>query len=97
MDGRMDNSLGAWRQWLGQWLPWQQNTTSAPQREGMPLTSPPSSISTLTGDPAAVRGLTLNSSAPFFGPQMVTRPGSNIMNEEEMLEAMRQHLRAYQG
>jgi len=40
--------------------------------------------------------MTLNSS-PFFGPQMVTRPGSNIMNEEEMMQAMREHLRAYQG
>jgi hypothetical protein len=96
MDGRMDNSLGAWRQWLGQWLPWQQNTTSAPQREGMPLTQPPSSFSTLGGDPAAARGMTLNSS-PFFGPQVVTRPGANIMSEEEMLQAMREHMRSYQG
>ena len=84
----MDNSLGLWRQWLSQRLPWQQNTTGAPQ--------PPSSISALAGDPAALRGMTLNSS-PFFGPQMVTRPGSNIMNEEEMMQAIREHLRAYQG
>jgi len=92
----LDNSLGLWGQWLGQWLPWRQNTTSAPQREGTPFAQPPSSILALAGDPAAARGMTLNSS-PFFGPQVVTRPGSNIMNEEEMMQAIREHLRSYQG